>query len=216
MSRWETACSGTWLQGPLCLLFFELSYNCSSLQHIFLLCAFLFPLRMLLEKSLGERLLFSVTVSEQVVTLRYVQSRSQTTLTVHFRAEGRLALERWTHLVLQVRNLSAVTMAIVAVKTIALFSQSLWEAHTYEHVQLCASLVVFVCIQSCCLRFTIRLSKGRWKKKGLFFITGKQSLQPFLSPVLFHFLSMVFSFSQLASGNYTGKHLPWHSCWGQG
>ncbi|AWP01780.1 putative usherin-like [Scophthalmus maximus] len=59
---------------------------------------------MLLEKSLGERLLFSVTVSEQVVTLRYVQSRSQTTLTVHFRAEGRLALERWTHLVLQVHD----------------------------------------------------------------------------------------------------------------
>ncbi|KAF0043353.1 hypothetical protein F2P81_004690 [Scophthalmus maximus] len=65
---------------------------------------------MLLEKSLGERLLFSVTVSEQVVTLRYVQSRSQTTLTVHFRAEGRLALERWTHLVLQLST-TGVTVA---------------------------------------------------------------------------------------------------------
>ncbi|CAB1442997.1 unnamed protein product [Pleuronectes platessa] len=56
---------------------------------------------MLLEKSVGERLLFSVTVSEQAVTLRYVQSRGQTTMTVSFRTEGRLALERWTHLVLQ-------------------------------------------------------------------------------------------------------------------
>ncbi|XP_019935888.2 usherin isoform X2 [Paralichthys olivaceus] len=59
---------------------------------------------MLLEKSVGERLLFSVTVSEQTVTLRYVQSRGQTTMTVSFRTEGRLALERWTHLVLQVHD----------------------------------------------------------------------------------------------------------------
>ncbi|XP_039982949.1 usherin [Xiphias gladius] len=59
---------------------------------------------MLLEKSSGERLVFSVTVSKQAVTLRYVQSRSQTALTVSFRTEGRLVLERWTHLVLQVHD----------------------------------------------------------------------------------------------------------------
>ncbi|TKS69913.1 Usherin Usher syndrome type IIa protein [Collichthys lucidus] len=41
--------------------------------------------RMLLEKSAEERLLFSVTVSEQAVTLRYGQSSSQTPLTVHDR-----------------------------------------------------------------------------------------------------------------------------------
>uniref|UniRef100_A0A3B4TAI5 Usherin n=1 Tax=Seriola dumerili TaxID=41447 RepID=A0A3B4TAI5_SERDU len=45
----------------------------------FFLCVFV-SLRMLLEKNLGERLVFSVTVSEKAVTLRYVQSRSQTTL----------------------------------------------------------------------------------------------------------------------------------------
>ncbi|XP_029354432.1 usherin [Echeneis naucrates] len=59
---------------------------------------------MLIEKSLGEQLLFAVTVSEQAVNLRYVQSRSQATLTVSFRTEGRIALERWTHLVLQVHD----------------------------------------------------------------------------------------------------------------
>ncbi|XP_053172998.1 usherin [Scomber japonicus] len=59
---------------------------------------------MLLEKSSGERLVFSVTVSEQAVTLRYGQSSSQTPLMVSFRTEGRLALERWTHLVLQVHD----------------------------------------------------------------------------------------------------------------
>ncbi|KAM7406312.1 hypothetical protein PAMP_000697 [Pampus punctatissimus] len=56
---------------------------------------------MLLEKSSEERLVFSVTVSEQVVTLRYGQSSSQALLSVTFTTEGRLALERWTHLVLQ-------------------------------------------------------------------------------------------------------------------
>ncbi|XP_031695980.1 uncharacterized protein LOC116378279 [Anarrhichthys ocellatus] len=53
---------------------------------------------MLLEKSSGQRLIFSVTMSEQMVTLRY----GQTPLTVCFRTEGRLTPERWTHLVLQV------------------------------------------------------------------------------------------------------------------
>uniref|UniRef100_A0A4W6FW95 Usherin n=1 Tax=Lates calcarifer TaxID=8187 RepID=A0A4W6FW95_LATCA len=56
----------------------------------------------------GGRLVFSVTVSEQAVTLHYIQSRSQTSLTVRFRTEGRLVLERWTHLVLQVRNLKSL------------------------------------------------------------------------------------------------------------
>ncbi|KAM7423873.1 hypothetical protein PAMA_000303 [Pampus argenteus] len=59
---------------------------------------------MLLEKSSGERLVFSVTVSEQVVTLRYGQSSSQALLSVTFTTEGRLALERWTHLLLQVHD----------------------------------------------------------------------------------------------------------------
>ncbi|XP_078016774.1 usherin [Epinephelus lanceolatus] len=59
---------------------------------------------MLLEKSSEEQLFFSVTVSEQAVTLRYGQSSSQTPLTVSFRTEGRLTLERWTHLVLQVHD----------------------------------------------------------------------------------------------------------------
>ncbi|XP_068431767.1 usherin [Clinocottus analis] len=59
---------------------------------------------MLLEKSSGQRLIFSVTVSEQMVTLRYGQSNSQTPLTVSFRTEGRLTLEEWTHLVLQVHD----------------------------------------------------------------------------------------------------------------
>ncbi|XP_070842368.1 usherin [Chaetodon trifascialis] len=59
---------------------------------------------MLLEKSSGEHLFFSVTVSEPAVTLRYSQSGSQTPLTISFRTEGRLTLERWTHLVLQVHD----------------------------------------------------------------------------------------------------------------
>nr|XP_040024120.1 usherin isoform X2 [Gasterosteus aculeatus aculeatus] len=53
---------------------------------------------MLLEKSSGQRLIFSVTVSEQMVTLRY----GPTPLTVGFRTEGRLTRDKWTHLVLQV------------------------------------------------------------------------------------------------------------------
>ncbi|XP_029281914.1 LOW QUALITY PROTEIN: usherin [Cottoperca gobio] len=59
---------------------------------------------MLLEKSSGERLVFSVTVSEQAVILRYGQSSSRTPLTVSFRTEGRLTLGKWTHLVLQVHD----------------------------------------------------------------------------------------------------------------
>ncbi|XP_059204973.1 usherin [Centropristis striata] len=55
----------------------------------------------LLEKSSGEQLSFSLTVSLEVVTLRYGQSSSQT---VSFRTEGRLTLQRWTHLVLQVHD----------------------------------------------------------------------------------------------------------------
>nr|XP_046239587.1 usherin [Scatophagus argus] len=59
---------------------------------------------MLLEKSSGKWLFFSVTVSEKAVTLRYGQPSSQTPLTVSFRTEGRLALGKWTHLVLQVHD----------------------------------------------------------------------------------------------------------------
>lgn len=56
---------------------------------------------MLLEKSTAEKLLFSVTVSDQALTLRYGQNQ----LTISFRTEGRLPLESWTHLVLQVTNI---------------------------------------------------------------------------------------------------------------
>ncbi|XP_008295345.1 usherin-like, partial [Stegastes partitus] len=56
---------------------------------------------MLLEKSLGGRLVFSLTVSGQDVTLRYGQSNSQT---ISFRTEGRLGLDKWTHLVLQIHD----------------------------------------------------------------------------------------------------------------
>ncbi|CAG11043.1 unnamed protein product [Tetraodon nigroviridis] len=56
---------------------------------------------MVLEKSTAEKLLFSVTVSDQALTLRYGQNR----LAVSFRTEGRLPLDSWTHLVLQVTNI---------------------------------------------------------------------------------------------------------------
>ncbi|XP_041646715.1 usherin [Cheilinus undulatus] len=59
---------------------------------------------MLLEKSSREQLIFSVTLSGQAVVLRYGQASSQTPLAVSFRTEGRLTLERWTHLVLQVHD----------------------------------------------------------------------------------------------------------------
>lgn len=56
---------------------------------------------MLLEKSTAEKLLFSVTVSDQALTLRYGQNQ----LAISFRTEGRLPPESWTHLVLQVTNI---------------------------------------------------------------------------------------------------------------
>ncbi|XP_074522167.1 usherin [Halichoeres trimaculatus] len=59
---------------------------------------------MLLEKSSGERLLFSVMVSEQAVVLRYGQPNSQSPQVVSFRTEGRFTPEKWTHLVLQVHD----------------------------------------------------------------------------------------------------------------
>uniref|UniRef100_A0A3Q1ERN5 Usher syndrome 2A (autosomal recessive, mild) n=1 Tax=Acanthochromis polyacanthus TaxID=80966 RepID=A0A3Q1ERN5_9TELE len=76
-------------------------------------------LRMLLEKSLGGRLVFSLMVSGQEVTLRYSPSNSQTPLSINFRTEGRLGLDEWTHLVLQVRNLKCwgfpmVTQALLS------------------------------------------------------------------------------------------------------
>lgn len=69
-----------------------------------LLCLIV-SLRMLLEKSSMEQLVFSVTVSEQALTLRYSQPSSRTPLAVSFRTHGKLALERWTHVALQVRLL---------------------------------------------------------------------------------------------------------------
>ncbi|XP_051795531.1 usherin [Acanthochromis polyacanthus] len=59
---------------------------------------------MLLEKSLGGRLVFSLMVSGQEVTLRYSPSNSQTPLSINFRTEGRLGLDEWTHLVLQIHD----------------------------------------------------------------------------------------------------------------
>lgn len=64
-------------------------------------------LRMLLEKSSGERLCFSVTVSELAVTLQYSQPGSSIPLAVSFRTEGRISPQRWTHLALQVTHLLA-------------------------------------------------------------------------------------------------------------
>ncbi|KAM9408306.1 LOW QUALITY PROTEIN: usherin [Pholidichthys leucotaenia] len=61
----------------------------------------------LLEKSLGERLVFSLTVSGQAVTLHYGQSTSQIPLSISFRTERRLGPERWTHLVLQIHDRKA-------------------------------------------------------------------------------------------------------------
>lgn len=62
---------------------------------------FLLFSRMVLEKSTAGKLLFSVTVSDQALTLRHGQNR----LAVSFRTEGRLPLDSWTHLVLQVTNI---------------------------------------------------------------------------------------------------------------
>lgn len=64
--------------------------------------------------SSEEQLFFSLTVSEQAVTLHYSQSSRQIPLTVSFKIENRLALERWTHLVLQVTNLKGVRILTVA------------------------------------------------------------------------------------------------------
>ncbi|XP_029001116.1 usherin isoform X2 [Betta splendens] len=59
---------------------------------------------MLLEKSFGEQLVFSVSVSEQAVTLRHGRPGGRTPLAVGFRTQGKLVLENWTHLVLQVHD----------------------------------------------------------------------------------------------------------------
>ncbi|TWW67413.1 Usherin Usher syndrome type IIa protein [Takifugu flavidus] len=56
--------------------------------------------RMLLEKSSAEGLLFSVMLSDQALTLRH----GQTPLAISFRTKGRIPLESWTHLVLQVHD----------------------------------------------------------------------------------------------------------------
>lgn len=60
---------------------------------------------MLLEKSSGKRLWFSLTVSELAVTLRYSRPGSSVPLAVNFRTEGRISPHRWTHLALQVTHL---------------------------------------------------------------------------------------------------------------
>ncbi|MED6236871.1 hypothetical protein GOODEAATRI_026536, partial [Goodea atripinnis] len=55
-----------------------------------------------LEKSSEKQLVFSLTASERAVTFRYGQTNNPTSLMVSFRTEGRLLLNRWTHLTLQV------------------------------------------------------------------------------------------------------------------
>uniref|UniRef100_A0A3B5M4G7 Usher syndrome 2A (autosomal recessive, mild) n=1 Tax=Xiphophorus couchianus TaxID=32473 RepID=A0A3B5M4G7_9TELE len=57
---------------------------------------------MLLEKSSDNRLVFSLTVSERAVALRYGQTNGLTSHTISFRTEGRLQLNRWTHITLQI------------------------------------------------------------------------------------------------------------------
>lgn len=75
---------------------------------MFLFCLF----RMLLEKSSGSRLVFSLTVSGEAITLRYGQSSSRPSLSISFKTEGRLGPEKWTHVVLQVRNLQTVGVSL--------------------------------------------------------------------------------------------------------
>ncbi len=144
------------------------------------LCVFA-SLRMLLEKSSGERLFFSATVSEQAVTLRYGQSSRQTPLTISFRTEGRLTLDRWTHLVLQVTNLLEIPM--VAWKRTALLNMPFNSCH-----KGCENRMVW---------YTVSLSSS-------------------LYVLVFDSLSIFFSSSPRTCGNYSGKHLLWRRCWGQG
>ncbi|CAL8379081.1 unnamed protein product [Arctogadus glacialis] len=59
------------------------------------------PNLLLLEKSARGRLLFALTASDRAVVLRYGGSGGPRLLSVSFRTAGRLALHRWTHLVLQ-------------------------------------------------------------------------------------------------------------------
>lgn len=54
-----------------------------------------------MEKSSAEGLLFSLMMSDQALTLRH----GQTPLAISFRTKGRIPLESWTHLVLQVTNI---------------------------------------------------------------------------------------------------------------
>ncbi|XP_077569166.1 usherin [Stigmatopora nigra] len=58
----------------------------------------------LLEKKSKNQLVFSLTVSEQIVSMKYSQDRTSTPMTVNFRTEGRLVMDRWTHIVLQVHD----------------------------------------------------------------------------------------------------------------
>ena len=71
------------------------------------------------------------------------------------------------------------------------------------------------CIQSFYLRMTIRLCLtvviGIVKAEWSLFITDILSLYLFLSVSLSYSVHF-FSLFQQASGNYSGKHLPWHSC----
>lgn len=57
--------------------------------------------RTVLEKSSEERLVFLLTVSESAVKLQYGQPSGQAG-TLTFSTQGRLTVDRWTHLALQV------------------------------------------------------------------------------------------------------------------
>ena len=85
----------------VCVCVFDLAL-CSSLRTV-------------IEKSSEDQLVFLLTVSESVVNLRYGQPHSGQTddqtggqssgqpLSVSFSTRGRITVDRWTHLALQVR-----------------------------------------------------------------------------------------------------------------
>uniref|UniRef100_A0A3B3X6F7 Usher syndrome 2A (autosomal recessive, mild) n=1 Tax=Poecilia mexicana TaxID=48701 RepID=A0A3B3X6F7_9TELE len=102
---------------------------------------------MLLEKSSDNRLVFSLTVSERAVALRYGRTDGLTSHTVSFRTEGRLQLNRWTHLTLQVRNLSGSNQFIGQMQDFRFYPATLTNR---EIVQLHSGVLPKLHVQSEC------------------------------------------------------------------
>lgn len=92
---------------------FGLSADAEIIESFIVYVYVFVSLRMLLEKSSGQRLVFSLTVSGQAIVLRYGQSNNQTSM-ISFRTEDRLGLETWTHLVLQVRNIQSLGIPMMS------------------------------------------------------------------------------------------------------